>query len=352
MNRHRPPGRGHVYRRGSVWWISLWIHGRRRRESSHSARRSDAERLLSERVALLAPDADVGNTRLQDLAGAVLSDYEVNGRRSTLRLRACLAHLQEFFGPRCLARSIDEPALAEYSRVRVAAGAGPGTINLELAALRRAFRLAHELHKVARMPRFRLLQPPPARAGFVEPNALAGILRALPRHVRPVVLTAATTGWRLSSEVLTRGWQHLDLDAGWVRLEPGEGKSGRGRMFPLTAALRTALQDQVHRADDIERVTGRRPPTLFFAPSGRPIRSIRRAWTKACAAAGVPHLRPHDLRRTAVRTMERAGVPRSSAMQLVGHRTDAIYSRYAITDEAMLREATRKLDRQRRRRAR
>lgn len=52
---------------------------------------------------------------------------------------------------------------------------------------------------------------------------------------------------------------------------------------------------------------------------------------------------PHDFRRTAVRNLERAGVPRSTAMAMVGHRTESIYRRYAIVDEVMLREGGAKL---------
>jgi hypothetical protein len=52
---------------------------------------------------------------------------------------------------------------------------------------------------------------------------------------------------------------------------------------------------------------------------------------------------PHDFRRTAVRNLERAGVPRSAAMRMVGHKTEAIYRRYAIVDEAMMREGAEKL---------
>jgi hypothetical protein len=50
------------------------------------------------------------------------------------------------------------------------------------------------------------------------------------------------------------------------------------------------------------------------------------------------------MRRSAVRTLERAGVPRSTAMQMVGHKTESIYKRYAIVDAAMLREAAARLD--------
>jgi hypothetical protein len=45
-----------------------------------------------------------------------------------------------------------------------------------------------------------------------------------------------------------------------------------------------------------------------------------------------------ELCRTEVRELERAGVPRSVAMQLLGHKTENIYRRYAIVSEADLAE--------------
>jgi integrase len=67
-------------------------------------------------------------------------------------------------------------------------------------------------------------------------------------------------------------------------------------------------------------------------------------WISACEAAGYPGKLIHDFRRTAVRNLERAGVPRSTAMQMVGHKTEAIYRRYAIVDEQMHREGAAKLE--------
>jgi integrase len=56
------------------------------------------------------------------------------------------------------------------------------------------------------------------------------------------------------------------------------------------------------------------------------------------------HRVPHGFRRTAVRNLERAGVPRSAAMKMVGHKTETVYWRYATPEEKMLTEAADKLD--------
>jgi len=70
---------------------------------------------------------------------------------------------------------------------------------------------------------------------------------------------------------------------------------------------------------------------------------FRRSWDRACKLASLPGRGPHDLRRSAVRNFERAGILRSVAMKLTGHKTEAVYRRYAIVSEADLAEAVRKL---------
>jgi hypothetical protein len=50
-----------------------------------------------------------------------------------------------------------------------------------------------------------------------------------------------------------------------------------------------------------------------------------------------------DFRRTAVRNLELAGVSKSVAMAMVGHKTESIYRRYAIADARAMKEAAKKL---------
>jgi integrase len=83
---------------------------------------------------------------------------------------------------------------------------------------------------------------------------------------------------------------------------------------------------------------------LIFHRDGQPMKSFRKAWKRACSQAGVPALLFHDLGRTSIRNMIRAGIDRKIARMISGHRTESIFTRYDITDDDDLRDAVLKIE--------
>lgn len=73
--------------------------------------------------------------------------------------------------------------------------------------------------------------------------------------------------------------------------------------------------------------------------SPKRIGNFSTAWRTACAEARVPDLNFHDLRRSAVNVMRKAGIPREIRMAIAGHKTDSMHLRYSIMDDADVSEA-------------
>jgi len=354
--KRRASGLGNIYkprhrtvsgelRESTTWWCRYTLlNGRRITVNTRTAVKKDAETFLRGRVAARDAGAPAGPDpkalTFEALVAMIRADYKANARRSLPRLNRPLVHLSRFFDGSAQAITNDRITAYVAQRRDVAK---PATVNYELAALRRMLRLALWSEKLARMPHVKALSVQNARKGFFEEAQLEAVLAKLPDYLRPLVEVYFITGWR-KGELLSRERRHLDLKAGWLRLEPGETKNDRGRMFPLTPRLRAILEAQEAATIEMERLLGQRIVPLFHR-AGRPIKDFRGAWVEARLAAGIPGRLIHDFRRTAVRNLIRAGVAQRTAMELVGLETDSMFRRYSIVDETMLREAADKLAR-------
>ena len=343
----RRKGGGSYYLRGKVYWVKYYRNGRPYRESTDSTLERDAKDLLNRRLGDIAagrplnPRAD--RIEVGELLDDLLTEYEVNERASLRRMKELVNHLRPALG-HLRAAAVTTADINRYIAARQATNAANATINRELAALKRAYSIACKAIKILAKPYIPMLAENNVRTGFFEPDQFEAVRGRLPAELRGLVTFAAITGWRMPSEILTLQWRQVDLIASLVRLEPGTTKNREGRVFPFTPELRAVLEAQWAATTDLQRRTGRIIPWVFHR-RGRPIKSIYGAWRTACKAAGVPGRIPHDFRRTAVRNLERAGVSRSVAMKLTGHKTEAVYRRYAIVSEADLHEAAAKLGR-------
>jgi integrase len=342
----RRRGLGEIRLRGRIFWIGYSFHGKVYRESSRSTERRDAVLLLRKRLGevgrgkLIGPDAE--KVTFDDLQQLVLTDYRVNGRKSVRRAEIAFQRLEQFFGL-YRALEITPDRIKAYIEVRQRAGRKAATIQYELALLKRGFTLAFEAGKLPNRPHVPSVEVRNTRQGFFEAAECQELLKHLPAYLTGFVEFLYLTGWRLG-EVLTLRWAQVDFQAGVVRLEPGTTKNDEGRSFPFAVLprLEAVLRQQRELTTKREREIGQIVP-LVFHRGGQPLGDLRGPWKTAVTAIGLPTRIMHDFRRTAVRNLERAGVPRSVAMKLTGHKTESVYRRYAIVNEADLREGVTKL---------
>ncbi len=341
-----------------------------------------AERLLQKRVGArennLPVIARAEQLTFNDAAQAVINDFIANKKRSLKVVqRRVIKHLRPVFGGRRLIgitttdviayiakRQADTIVTRKAHRVTLndcttqevpaaTKSVSNAEINRELQVLKRIFSLAIESGQIATKPKITMLKEAPARAGFFEPAQLTSVLAHLPAEIQPVIRFAAITGWRIAAEILPLEWRQVDFDASEIRLNAGTTKNGDGRVFPMTADLRTILETQ-HVEHERLKKAGHLIPYVFvrMVAKGRggqklprPIISFNKAWKTACVAAGCPGRIPHDLRRSAVRGFVRAGLSEHVAMKLSGHKTRSVFDRYDIVSEGDLHDAARRLDR-------
>jgi integrase len=328
---------GSVYKRGSVWWVCFYHRGKQYRESSHSESESQAKKLLKKRLGEIGRGKLIGpieeKVTFEEMAQDLLRDYEINGKRSLRSAKLSVTHLQAFFG---LDRALDitTDRVRGYISHRQEEKASNASINRELAALKRMFSLAVQAGKLSSKPYIPTLEENNARQGFLDHGGFLLLREALPDYLRDSVTFLYLSGWRVG-EMRSLEWRDVDLAGKVVHLRPEISKNKNGRVLPLKGEL----------LEIIERARANRQPDcpFVFHVDGQPIGDFRKAWRTACKAAGLNGTIVHDLRRTAVRNMVRAGIPERVAMSLSGHKTRSIFDRYNIVSEADLAQATEKL---------
>jgi len=372
------------------FWYAIWRQdGKQYRKSTGETGKMAAQKFLDKKREAAArgslPEADPSNLHYADLRKLYLTDCEEQEKKSLMHnaetdeAYVCgLKWLDKFFGyekeddkgskvSHITVRRIDE-----FKAERKAEGAASGTINRALSILGRMFTLAREKGKLQIAPPIKKLpEAKQPRQGFLEvedyenlysafdvevKNQATGRVTRPYAYVQPLLQTGFYTGMRLG-EIMGLKWSNVDLADNVIRLSAGTTKNDEARIIPLIDGLPEMFEKLKRANPDADE-----NDPVFLSSKGEKIGSFIKAWRNACIKAAiktkingkeiVSHFEEdgtyqgflfHDLRRSAIRNLVRAGVSPTVAKAISGHKTDSVFERYNITSEEDLQDAAAKV---------
>lgn len=170
------------------------------------------------------------------------------------------------------------------------------------------------------------------RQGFLEHAQYLALCNELPEYQRLILVLGYHLGMR-RGEILNLHWDQVDWQENLIRPEQKQTKGQQARVAPLYGERRASLDMAMAASSKEEKCP------FIITWRGEQIGEIKTPWNKARIRARVPPFLVHDLRRTAVRNMIRAGIPEKQAMRSSGHKSRSMFDRYDITDERDIRIA-------------
>jgi integrase len=290
------------------------------------------------------------------LLDLVIEDYQANGQKTVKTVKGQIKHsLRPFFGD-MLAGDLDTDRIEQWlawrkkRRLRKSVRPGheqlqPASINRELSVLRRAYQLGYERKPqlVEKIPPIKKLAENNVRKGFVSPAEYRSLLEELPAYLRGITVVAFHAANR-KGELFNLEWPDVDLDGKppIFTLWPGETKNKQGRTLPI---LEGEMMDTLRALKKEHDEKYPKETHVFLNGEGKPLQyhMMRKVWDDACTRANLPGLLFHDLRRSGVRNLRRAGVTQKVAREFSGHKTDSVFDRYNISDFDDLKDAAAKL---------
>jgi integrase len=333
-------GFGSLRQDGDVWYVRYRVNGVQREESAQTTDKAKAEAFLKQRLGEVATgeiDAAPQAVTIADLCALVAADYRLRKLRSVKDVDWRFdRHIKPALGS-VKASRFGPNQIRQYVAKRRTEGAEDSTINRELSIVRRGFSLARRkqpplVHTVPYIP---MLEEDNVRQGFIEEPEYRLLLSILPDDLKAAFVLAYHCGNRLG-EIRKIEPGQLNLEAGEIRIRQSQAKGKRDRVIPVYGDMYEWLEWQLKRLP-----AG--CPYLFFRGKGKRIGSHMKGWPEACTEAGLDGLLFHDLRRSAVRNMDRAGIRREVGMAISGHRTPDVYRRYGIVADEEFREVGEKM---------
>ena len=332
-----------------VWEIIWYERGQRRRKSTGTDDRQDADRQLAAHITISVGPTVRPRDPSERLIAEVLDTY-AQGRGPDVadpeRLGYAVMALLPFWGELHVS-DVNETLCKAYARQR---GKADETVRRELTVLRAAINFDFEHGRLTRSVPVWMPDPGEHKDRWLTRREAAALIRAARReprsrrHLALFILLGLYTAARKEA-ILSLRWPQVDLERGLIDLNPpGRGRTDKGRpIIPIPKRLVTFLRYARRHGTDLGYVVTFR---------GKPILDIKKAFEQAAINAGltegyrtvsqgpmkgekvpVTWVTPHTLRHTAATWTAQAGVPMLVISRYLGHSdsrtTELVYAHHS-----------------------
>jgi integrase len=333
------PAKIYLYRRTNGWYyVGYFESGRKRWKSTRQRSKREALRAVANFTELFKPKPVV--TSLAAFCERFLAYVRATLGLETLVLyERTLRHFQVIAGDVEL-HSLTSQHFDRYKVARLE-GRSPVSVNMELRALKAAFRTAvrWKLLQTSPFAEARQVAVPEALPLFFSKADFARLLEAVPDGwLREIIVFAALTGMR-QGEIRNLRWQDVDLQRGLIRVQSSPSfrvKAGKVRVVPVNRTVAALLQGKARQSSS----------GLVFTFRGRLIarNHLTHAFKVAVRAAKLDEgLHFHSLRHTFASWLAQDGVSLYAIQKLLGHSSANVTQIYSHLQPDQMHDTVNRL---------
>ncbi|MEJ5226855.1 site-specific integrase [Thermodesulfovibrio sp.] len=341
-----------LYKRGGVWWISLYHNGKRHRISTKTTDKKKAEEIYAKVLLKLNNQQTEPTSENLKPAEPVESSmtykefYEKHYLPWCYKRQAYYEVKKYFLNvvPEWFYKlQINKIGLKEVEYLQnffIEKEYSTATCNRYISILKASFSKAYDWkfiteERLKDIRKVKPLQGETKRLKYLTKEEIDKLLMNCDRHLYPIVFIAIYTGMR-KGEILNLKWSQIDLKNGIILLD--KTKNYERREIPISDSLK-ALFKQLH--------SQRRLNTdyVFVNPdTGKRYHNLKRSFNTACRKAGIQDFHFHDLRHTFASHLVMSGADLKTVQELLGHKSLTMTLRYSHLSQAHKREALKALE--------
>lgn len=243
--------------------------------------------------------------------------------------------IKEAFGNRRL-NQITRQQIQTFHTELLTTGLAPATCDHHVKLIKHALNLAMDWGMLDKNPAARvpLFNHDNKVEHYLDETQLERLMQVLRtdenRQVCLIAMFLLSTGARLN-EALSATWSQIDRENRVWRISASNSKSKRMRSVPLNDSALDVLR-QLGTEGMFEHAFANKK-------TGRPFTSIHKVWERLRGAAGLPHLRLHDLRHSYASFLVNSGRTLYEVQQILGHSDSKVTERYAHLSTKTLQDA-------------